>query len=121
MKCLSDDLAGNYLGLIPLRNKDIQTPLDSRKRINYVFSKDEPGYIEMPTLQEHRKYMFGMTTNWCSFYKPIKIEKLKLESVMPHIGMTMVRFFGLRMAFEDGIIIFKMNDEEIGCSIMSGS
>ena len=63
----------------------------------------------------------GLTTNWCSFYKPVKISNLKMINVLPHFMVSSHRIFGCNMAYEDGIVIFKMNDEEIGCSIISGS
>ena len=118
---LDDKMAGNYLTLVPFRKDDITTPLACRKKLNYVFSKDPPGYIELPTLAEQRKYLYGLTTNWCSFYKPLKISNLKMINVFPHFVVSSSRIFGCNVAYEDGIVIFKMNDEEIGCSIITGS
>ena len=81
-------------------------------------------YQKMPTSKELRKYSGGISTNWSIFYKPIRVEGLELMYQAPFFDLDALDqpiIFGLRMACEDNIIIFKVNDDETGVYILTGS
>merc|ERR1719220_227555 len=81
-------------------------------------------YQKMPSFSSRRKYIEGLSTNWASFYSPIKVSGLKLRYQAPFFDDSMLaefKIFGMPIAVEDIMIIFKCNDEEYGVSIYSGT
>ena len=119
----ADFLAGNYVVTPTLRSKDVKTPAAVRKGFQDIFNKktNGEGYLDIPTAKELMKYNTGMSTNWCKFYKSVKIPGLKLEMCLPHQPIKLEKFMGIYPCVEEGVIIFKMNDNDIGMLISAGS
>ena len=131
---LTHDLAGNYLNLILLDNKDIQTPMGIREKINlrlsgpskfetFPNSKDTTIHQALPGYKEVRKYCGGISSNWTRFYKSMRIDGLDHVFSCPfHDDQDLVvKMMGIEFTMEDNIIIFKCNDDEYGCYVFTAS
>ena len=88
-----------------------------------VGSGGPPGHQSKAPLLAQKSYPGGFSTNWTAFYKPIKLNGLKLELQVPFYDVSFLnmKLFGLPIAWEDNIIIFKCNDEDTGVYILSGT
>ena len=116
-------LAGNYIITPTLRSKDIKNPVTVRKGLEALFNKttNGNGYLDIPTDRELMKYNTGTSTNWVKFYKSVKIPGLKLEMCLPHQPIKLEKFMGVYPCVEESVIIFQMNDDELGMLISAGS
>jgi len=75
----------------------------------------------MPTGKQLMKYNTGMNTNWCKFYQSVKIPGMKLNMCCPNFDWKVEKYMGVIPCMEEGVIVFKMNDDDVGLFIMSGS
>jgi len=116
-------LAGNYIVAPFLRHDDLQSPENVRMALADVFDKktNGEGYLEMPTGRQLMKYNTGMNTNWCKFYQSVKIPGMRLNMCCPHFDWKVEKYMGVIPCMEEGVIVFKMNDDDVGLFIMSGS
>jgi len=116
-------LAGNYVITPTLRHDDIKTPAAVRIALKDIFEKktNGSGHLKIPSGPELMKYNTGMSTNWCKFYKKVTIPGLKLEMCVPHQAIKLEKFMGVIPCCEEGVIVFQMNDNDIGLFIMAGS
>lgn len=125
---LNADLAGNYISIILLNHDQCQTAGEIRKTINNVLKNDgteeSPGFQEVPSHKRFTKCLGSMSTSWVSFYQDIELEGLELECQFPVFNLDQIDINilpGLRYPLEDCIITFRMNKDELGCLIFSGS
>lgn len=120
------DKAGNYLTLMLLDNKDIQSPLKLRELIKHRLSaqdKSNPSHATFPGYKTIKTYIGGVSSNWTRFYKSVGLEGLTLDMSTPFAdeAALIFRMAGIDLAMEDNVIVFKCNDNETAVYIMSGS
>ena len=120
------DLAGNYVATLILRKQDLSSPLNIRKALNQKFTKStnkKTDHQKRPPYKVIRSYPCAVSTNWATFYKPVKIDGLELELQVPFFDEKSLdlRALGLKLCWEDSIIIFKCNDRDYGVYIITGS
>ena len=128
------DLAGNYISIGMLRRNDHRKPTDVRNWINQNLtkksSKIKPQGVQgpLPTFNELKKYHGGVSTNWSTFYKSVRIDGLEHVFSTPWWGHGLwwiddinMRVLGMNVSMEDNIIIYKRNDEEVAGYIWTGS
>lgn len=137
LECLSEDLVGNYLTGLILHEEDLKSIVTMRQCLNKKLpKKGSGGNVEkienfksdpqkLPGIFTLVKgYAGGLTTNWATFYAPVRLEGLEMEYQLPVIDNRLDKkpvVFGTPMAKEEGAILFKYNDHEHGVFVMSGS
>ena len=123
------DLAGNYIGIGMLRQKDHREPSDVRNWINQNLTKNispnNPQGVQgpLPTFNDLKKYHGGVSTNWSTFYRSVRIDGLEHDFSTPWWDVNDIhkRVLGMNISMEDNIIIYKRNDEEVAGFIWTGS
>ena len=114
---VNSNLAGNYLALVVLRNKHMQTPAECRKFLNNVL---KPGYEwEIPSYKDYRKYIGGMHTNWSSFYHHVQPQGTEQVLHFPVVPDVSYIWSGVPVGGELDLITFRPNPGQTACFIFS--
>lgn len=121
LSILHENLAGNYLGVKCLKKYDIKYPENVRKAVDNTFGKNL-GYASIPNFKDSTKYLWGLHTNWTSFYKPLVIdETLELENCQPMLQFNFPQIMGMEMPLNEILISYRSNDDEITVYILNGA
>lgn len=104
-----------------------QSPQGVRKQLINVLKNDgtpeSKGFQDIPDFKSLKKHMGGVSTSWVGFFNDIQLDGLDLEVQMPVFDPKDFEYqkFGLYFAVEDNIITFKLNKDDIGVFIFTGS
>jgi hypothetical protein len=114
---LNSNLAGNYLGVPMIRNKDLETPKTVRTWLNNVCA---PGYEwRYPSKKDFQKYLGGIVTNWAGFYHHVEPKGSKQVFHFPVVPPVVYSYGGLPIGAELDVVIFKPNQSETAVMLFS--
>ena len=120
---LSKNLAGNYLSAAYLRKDDLATPIDIKMAVNLKFFKSPLGKncTTYGSFNDFKKYPYGSVVCLDKFYRKLHLPGLELKMLVPVFFVEVPTFYKVKMAVEENMVLFKINDHEHGCYIICGS
>lgn len=111
------DLAGNYLAISIIKNKDLKTPATVRTWLNNV---SKPGYDwSFPSYSDYRRFTGGIVTNRVGFYHHVEPAGSRQVLQFPVAPVPEYSFGGIPLGADFEVVIFKPNPGVTAAQITS--